>query len=61
MSTPCQLEIEPFYQCCCKCVHQRKTNDGKWECYIEEYDHVSPASEEQHCGGCELCIMVRDA
>lgn len=26
MATECQLQVEPFYQCCCNCVYHREVH-----------------------------------
>ena len=61
--TSCQLDVEPFKQCCCQCSLQGEivTNIGSkhigYVCtIIKELDKVNRyiQQDDQHSGGCEM-------
>ena len=64
----CQLEVEPFFQCCCTCIFRMETakrtekemidKDGKYACCPPEF-RVATLDWPEHSCGCEMHTPLR--
>lgn len=55
-ATPCQLTVEPFFQCCCNCVYHRPIH---FHCCTEPKPTEEQKKASGHDGGRCVCGVIK--